>query len=49
MMMMIRWKFDVEGKVDARKWPDEQTATLVHWLKENSIYHPNLLVMFNFQ
>lgn len=23
--------------------------TLVHWLKENSIYHPNLPVMFSFQ
>lgn len=23
--------------------------TLVHWLKENSIYHPSLQVVFNFQ
>ena len=22
------------GKVDAGKWPDEQTAILVHWLKK---------------
>lgn len=33
-MVMLRWKFDAGGKVDAGKWPDEQTAILVHWLKK---------------
>lgn len=34
MMVVIRWKFDAGGKVDAGKWPDEQTAILVHWFKK---------------